>query len=125
MLSHFRNCTIFPFSIISPSIKVKFLTEEEKAFGWIQNFSKNRRNSKFLQTNLHCLPEHLWKDLREFKDGSLLVGYKVKSRKLPWIITDNQRKGEFIISDDQAKSLFGKQDVNEFLERQKEAQANG
>jgi hypothetical protein len=49
----------------------------------------------------------------------------VKSRKLPWIITDNQKKGEFIISDDQAKKLFGKLDVDTFLKGQREAQANG
>ena len=42
----------------------------------------------------------------------------------PWIITDNQRSGEFIITDDQAKTLFGKKDVNEFIERQREAQSN-
>jgi len=54
-----------------------------------------------------------------------LVGYKSKARTKPWIITDNQRSGEFIISDDQAKTLFGKQDVNEFIERQREAQVNG
>ena len=54
-----------------------------------------------------------------------LVGYKIKSRKLPWIITDNQKSGEYIISDDQAKKLFGKQDVDTFLKGQREAQANG
>ncbi len=64
-------------------------------------------------------------DLEKKHPRYTLIGYKVKSRKLPWIITDNQRKGEFIISDDQAKRLFGKQDVNEFLDRQREAQANG
>jgi len=54
-----------------------------------------------------------------------LVGYKSKARTKPWIITDNQKKGEYIITDDQAKMLFGKQDVNKFIERQREAQANG
>jgi|TARA_R100000482_G_scaffold124903_1_gene79782 hypothetical protein len=53
-----------------------------------------------------------------------LVGYKSKARTKPWIITDNQRSGEFIITDDQAKTLFGKKDVNEFIERQREAQSN-
>jgi len=54
-----------------------------------------------------------------------LVGYKSKARTKPWIITDNQRSGEFIISDDQAKTLFGKQDVDTFIEGQRKAQANG
>ena len=49
-----------------------------------------------------------------------LVGYKSKARTKPWIITDNQRSGEFIITDDQAKTLFGKKDVDEFIERQRE-----
>jgi len=53
-----------------------------------------------------------------------LVGYKSKARTKPWIITDNQRSGEFIISDDQAQTLFGKQDVDTFLKGQREAQAN-
>jgi hypothetical protein len=52
------------------------------------------------------------------------IGYKSKARTKPWIITDNQRSGEFIITDDQAKTLFGKKDVNEFIERQREAQSN-
>ena len=60
-------------------------------------------------------------DLEKKHPRYTLIGYKVKSRKLPWIITDNQKQGEFIISDDQAKKLFGKQDVNEFLDRQREA----
>jgi len=64
-------------------------------------------------------------DLEKKHPRYTLIGYKAKSRKLPWIITDNQKSGEYIISDDQAKRLFGKQDVNEFLERQKEAQVNG
>ena len=64
-------------------------------------------------------------DLERKHPRYTLVGYKVKSRKLPWIVSDNQKKGEYIISDDQAKKLFGKQDVNSFLEGQKKAQANG
>ena len=70
----------------SKSIKVKFLTEEEKAFGWRQNFSKNKRNSKFLQTNLHCLPEHLWSSMIEFRDGPLLVGYKVSDKNIHYFV---------------------------------------
>ena len=64
-------------------------------------------------------------DLERKHPRYTLVGYKIKSRKLPWIITDNQKSGEYIISDDQAKKLFGKQDVDTFLKGQREAQANG
>jgi len=64
-------------------------------------------------------------DLNRKHSRYTLIGYKVKSRKLPWIILDNQKKGEYIISDDQAKKLFGKLDVDTFLKGQREAQANG
>jgi len=64
-------------------------------------------------------------DLERKHPRYTLVGYKVKSRKLPWIVSDNQKKGEYIISDDQAKKLFGKLDVDTFLKGQREAQVNG
>jgi len=55
-------------------------------------------------------------DLERKHPRYTLVGYKMKARSKPWIITDNQRSGEYIITDDQAKMLFGKQE---------EAQVNG
>ena len=64
-------------------------------------------------------------DLERKHPRYTLIGYKVKSRKLPWIVFDSQKKGEYIISDDQAKKLFGKLDVNTFLKGQREAQING
>ena len=64
-------------------------------------------------------------DLERKHPRYTLIGYKVKSRKLPWIVSDNQKKGEYIISDEQAKKLFGKLDVKTFLKGQREAQANG
>jgi hypothetical protein len=64
-------------------------------------------------------------DLERKHPRYTLIGYKVKSRKLPWIILDNQKKGEYVISDDQAKKLFGKLDVETFLDGQRKAQANG
>ena len=64
-------------------------------------------------------------DLERKHPRYTLIGYKIKSRKLPWIVLDNQKKGEYIISDDQAKKLFGKLDVDTFLKGQREAQANG
>ena len=64
-------------------------------------------------------------DLNRKHSRYTLIGYKAKSRKLPWIVSDNQKKGEYIISDDQARKLFGKLDVDTFLEGQRKAQANG
>ena len=64
-------------------------------------------------------------DLERKHPRYTLIGYKVKSRKLPWIVSDNQKEGEYIISDEQAKKLFGKLDVDTFLKGQREAQANG
>jgi hypothetical protein len=64
-------------------------------------------------------------DLERKHPRYTLIGYKVKSRKLPWIVLDNQKKGEYIISDDQAKKLFGKLDVDTFLKGQRKAQSNG
>ena len=63
-------------------------------------------------------------DLERKHPRYTLIGYKVKSRKLPWIVLDNQKEGEYIISDDQAKKLFGKLDVDTFLKGQREAQVN-
>jgi hypothetical protein len=64
-------------------------------------------------------------DLERKHPRYTLIGYKVKSRKFPWIVLDNQKKGEYIISDEQAKKLFGKLDVETFLDGQRKAQANG
>jgi hypothetical protein len=64
-------------------------------------------------------------DLERKHPRYTLIGYKVKSRKLPWIVLDNQKKGEYVISDDQAKKLFGKLGVETFLDGQRKAQANG
>tara|TARA_B100000900_G_C20301806_1_gene602542 strand:+ start:116 stop:700 length:585 start_codon:yes stop_codon:yes gene_type:complete len=58
--------------------KAKFLSEKEKAEGWEQVFSQNKKFSKFFQTNLHFLPEHLWSKLQEFNQDGVLVGYKVR-----------------------------------------------
>ena len=64
-------------------------------------------------------------DLERKHPRYTLIGFKVKSRKLPWVVSDNQKEGEYIISDEQAKKLFGKLDVETFLDGQRKAQANG
>lgn len=68
--------------------RVKFLSEEDKAYGWIQNHSTCRKTSKFLQTNLHYLPEHLWSKLVEFKDSTVdsVVGYKVTDNNINYFV---------------------------------------
>ena len=68
--------------------KIKFLSEEDKAYGWIQNHSRSKKASKFLQTNLHYLPEHLWDDLVPFVDktANSVVGYKVKDQNINYFV---------------------------------------
>jgi hypothetical protein len=68
--------------------KVKFINEEEKAYGWRQNHSSCRKTSKFLQTNLHYLPEHLWKSKKSFVDKTVnsTVGYKVKDNNINYFV---------------------------------------
>ena len=66
--------------------KFNFLSEEDKAFGWNQNFSKNRKLSKFLQCNLHHLPEHLWDNLRPVIHEEITVGYKVSDNNINFFV---------------------------------------
>ena len=66
--------------------KVKFLSEKDKAEGWVQNYSTNRRFSKFFMTNLHFLPEHLWSKLTPFYHENVLVGYKARDRNVHFFV---------------------------------------
>jgi|TARA_E500000331_G_C17165226_1_gene673499 hypothetical protein len=103
-------------------------SEDQAKFQLIVTFKGNSVQDiarKRQKEDLEYYAKYFDIDLEKKHPRYTLVGYKVKSRKLPWVITDNQKSGEYIISDDQAKRLFGKQDVNEFLDRQREAQANG
>ena len=68
------------------SEKVKFMNEKDKSQGWRQNYSDNRRFSKFLMTNLHFLPEHLWSKLIPFYHENVLVGYKVRDRNVHFFV---------------------------------------
>jgi len=102
--------------------------EDQAKFQLIVTFKGNSVQDitrKKQREDLELNAKYFGLDLERKHPRYTLIGYKVKSRKLPWIITDNQKSGEYIISDDQAKRLFGKQDVNEFLDRQREAQVNG
>lgn len=66
--------------------KSKFLTEEEKADGWRQVFPSHVKYRKFLQTNLHHLPSHLWGKIKPFYDNKVLVGYKVNDNSMNFFI---------------------------------------
>ena len=66
--------------------KSKFLTEEEKADGWRQVFPSDMKYRKFLQTNLHHLPPHLWGRMNPFYDNQVLVGYKAKDDAMNFFI---------------------------------------
>ena len=73
--------------------KTHFLTESEKADGWLQVFPHQRKFSKFLQCNLYYLPEHLWEKLVPFftkpttdNEKPVLVGYKVKDGNIHFFV---------------------------------------
>ena len=66
--------------------KASFVTEKEKAEGWRDIYSSSKRNSKFLQTNLHYLPEHLWKCAVPFRQDGVDVGMKVSDRTVHFFV---------------------------------------
>ena len=66
--------------------KAKFLSEKDKADGWNQKFSRSKKFSKFFQTNLHYLPEHLWTKLLPFYQETVLVGYKTKDTNVHYFV---------------------------------------
>ena len=66
--------------------KAKFLSEHEKADGWDQEYSKSKKFSKFFQTNLHYLPEHLWARLTPFYQEGVNVGSKVKDKNVFYFV---------------------------------------
>lgn len=73
--------------------KAKFLSEHEKADGWKQQFSSTIKFSKFFQTNLHYLPEHLWTKLTPFYQENVKVGHKTRDNNVYYFVhnadTDN------------------------------------
>ena len=79
--------------------KAKFLSEKEKAEGWREVFSESRRNFKFLQTNLHYLPEHLWSKMKPFQQEGTTVGFKVRDKGIHFFVhnadTDNESRELF------------------------------
>ena len=79
--------------------KVKFLGEKDKADGWIQNYSKNTRFSKFFVTNLHYLPEHLWARLKPVYHEQVHVGYKVRDDNVHFFVHEAE-------VDNLSRSLF-------------------
>ena len=103
--------------------RAKFLSEYEKAEGWIQNFSRTIKFSKFFQTNLHYLPENLWTKLTPFYQESVKVGSKTKDKNVFYFVhnadTDktswelfNATKDRYNLDKDKVKEL-----VNYFDEK--------
>ena len=66
--------------------KTDFLSEVDKADGWNQKFSNSKKFSKFLQTNLHYLPENLWSKMKPFYQENVHVGYKVNDGNVHFFV---------------------------------------
>ena len=58
-----------------------FPSQEEFALGWRVHYSGQRRDALFLQTQLHYLPEYLWKNLSYDETSNILNGYRVRDRQ--------------------------------------------
>ena len=97
--------------------KAKFLSENEKADGWQQKFSRTKKFSNFFQTNLHFLPEHLWSTLTPFYSDTVLVGYKTQDSNVYYFVhnadTDttswdlfNAIKNRYNLDQDRVKELL-------------------
>ena len=65
--------------------KAKFLSEQEKADGWMQQFSSTIKFSVF-PTNLHYLPEHLWTKLIPFYQENVKVGHKTRDKNIYYFV---------------------------------------
>ena len=79
----------FPGSSTNAKLEVKkshFLSESDKADGWIQKFPKEFKFSKFLQTTLAYLPEHLWPKMKEFYQDKVHLGWKVNDGAIVFLI---------------------------------------
>ena len=79
--------------------KSKFLTENDKAEGWMEVYPTHPKFSKFLQTNLHNLPKHLWEKMKPFYSEKVLVGYKVKEGSITFFV-------HMADTDDTSRELF-------------------
>lgn len=90
----------------------KFLTEQEKADGWQQKFSRSAKFSKFLQTNLHYLPEHLWEKLVDFREDGVHVGYKVRDDSITFFV-------HLADTDDTSRMLYNELKKNHTCDKQK------
>ena len=66
--------------------KASFVSEKDKADGWRDNYSSSSNYSKFLQTNLHFLPEHLWERAKEFRQDGVNVGMKVSDKTVHFFV---------------------------------------
>jgi hypothetical protein len=87
--------------------KIKFLSENDKASGWNQLYRNSKKSSKFLQTNLHYLPESVWPRLKEFTDktSNSVVGYKTSEQNINYFV----HKAD---TDDVTRELFNEINLN-------------
>jgi hypothetical protein len=89
----------FKFTINGNVETTKFISEEDKANGWIQQFTNSNKFSKFLQTNLHYLPEHIWDRTKVFNQEGVVVGYKAYDKNINFFVHSAD-------TDDVARQLF-------------------
>jgi len=89
----------FKFMVNDNIETAKFISEEDKAEGWAQQFTNSTKFSKFLQTNLHYLPEHLWDKTKVFYQEGVVVGYKAHDRNINYFVHSAD-------TDDVARQLF-------------------
>lgn len=98
--------------------KSPFLSEKDKAEGWRDLYSTSKRYSKFLQTNLHYLPEHLWPTIRAFRQDGVDVGYKARDRSVHFFVhnadTDDKSRELYMLTRNQFNP--DKERIKELLE---------
>ena len=74
--------------------KGNFLSEKEKADGWRQKFPNEFKFSKFLQTTLAYLPEHLWDKMKPFYQDHVHLGWKVNDRSIVFLVHCSEVDGD-------------------------------
>jgi hypothetical protein len=76
----------FKYTVNGNVESTNFISEEDKADGWTQQFTNSNKFSKFLQTNLHYLPENLWGRTTVFYQDGVVVGYKANDRNINYFV---------------------------------------
>lgn len=63
-----------------------FPTQDELALRWRVHYSGQKRDALFLQTQLHYLPEYLWKNISLDETNNILNGYRVRDRQIYYFV---------------------------------------